>query len=177
MESLSSYSYAQNTPLGEVYDELRNLAYHYLCRERKGHTLQPTALVHEVVLKLQNHKALHHVDRNQFIGLAAKAMRQILVDHARRRKAFKRGGSHQRIPMDEVLAEYQERSIDVIALHEALENLASIDPRMVQIVELRFFAGMDEKQIASMLNISPSTVRREWRHARHWLFHQLRDRI
>lgn len=163
-------------PPSDVYNELRNLAYRYLSRERRGHTLQPTALVHEAFLRLRHQKSLYGVDRKKYIGIAARTMRHVLVDHARVRNAQKRGGDMQRVPLDDVLAEYQERAIDIIALHDALEQLAHVDERMVQIVELRFFAGINEEQTAAMMDISPSTVRREWRHAKRWLFNALRDK-
>ncbi len=151
----------------DVYTELREVACRYLSRERKGHTLQPTALVHEAFLRLRQHKAAQGMDRGELMRLAARTMRHVLVDHARRRNAQKRGGASQRVALDDAVAVYHERAIDLIALHEVLERLESVDPRMTRIVEFRFFAGLTEEETAETLSVSTSTVRREWRLARH----------
>lgn len=161
--------------LPEVYPQLRAIARSFLSRERKGHTLQPTALVHEALLRIPPGKLDRDVDRRELVGIAARTMRMVLVDHARRRNAQKRGGTAERTPLDDALAVYEERALDVLALNEALERLAKLDTRVTHIIELRFFAGLTEAETAEALEIAPSTVRREWRLARNWLYHVLRE--
>lgn len=161
--------------LAELYPELRDLAVRYLSRERRGHTLQPTALVHEVFLRLRGRLGDEQVDRSGLVPLAAKTMRLVLVDHARRRNARKRGGTRVRTPLDDALVCYEERALDVIALHDALDRIGSVDARMARIVELRFFAGLTEDKTASVMKVSGSTVRWEWRMAGNWLYHALRE--
>lgn len=154
-----------------VYDELRQLARRYMSRERPDHTLQVTALIHEAYLRLVNQKRARWQNRAQFFGIAAQLMRRILVDHARCRNFQKRGG--QKLPLDEALALSANRSKDVLALDEALQRLASIDPRKSRVVELRYFGGLTLEEIADTLNISAPTVMRDWRLAKAWLRQEL----
>jgi RNA polymerase sigma factor (TIGR02999 family) len=157
-----------------VYGELRRQAARLLRRERRDHTLQPTALVHETYLRLVEQKAADWRNRTQFFAVAARAMRRILVDHARRHGARKRGGSWDRITLDESRRGWPgEPSVDVLALEDALDELAALDPDKVRLVELRFFAGLNLEETASVLGVSESTVSREWRLARAWLFRRL----
>lgn len=156
-----------------VYDQLRGLAGRYMSRESVGHTLQPTALVHEAYLKLMGDQPVGWRDRAHFIGVVARAMRQILVNHAIRRRAEKRGGHVARVPLDDVIAAIEERSIDLVALDEALKELAVLDERQSRIVELRFFAGLSVKDTASVIGISPRTVDRESQIARGWLYREI----
>jgi RNA polymerase sigma factor (TIGR02999 family) len=152
-----------------VYEELRSLAKRELHREQQGHTLHATALVHEAYLKLAG-SGMPASDRAHFLAIAARAMRQVLVDHARRRKAAKRGGEMVRTTLADSGASVNFRPDELIALDAALEKL---DPRQRQIVEFRFFAGMGEKEIAEVLGVSDRTVRREWVKARAWLYRAL----
>jgi RNA polymerase sigma factor (TIGR02999 family) len=155
-----------------VYDELRALADSCMRRERSGHTLQPTALVHEAFLRLVDEK-LHLQNRAHFFGVAAQAMRQILVEHARARHALKRGGEAQKLALDEALDQPEEREVDLIALDDALNDLARFDPQQARIVELRYFAGLTIEETAQLLGISPATVKREWNLARAWLHREI----
>jgi RNA polymerase sigma-70 factor (ECF subfamily) len=152
-----------------VYDELRGLARRYLARELPGHTLQPTALVHEAFLRLAGASEIPWQDRAHFVGVAARAMRQVLVSHAVRRKAAKRGGGWTRIPLDDAVALFESPSIDIVALDRALEELSAVDPRQCRVVELRFFGGLTVAEVAKVLRVSPRTVEREWTFARAWL--------
>ena len=162
-----------------VYSELRRLAGNYLRRERPGHTLQPTALVNEAYLKLIDQKSARWQNRAQFYGVAAQLMRRILVDHARQHQAAKRGGSdQQRLSITsagqlgaEQLA--SKPAIDLLALHEALEELAIIDPQQSRIVELKFFGGLSIEETAEVLGIGHATVERDWKMARAWLRRKL----
>ncbi len=157
-----------------VYDELHRLADRYMHDERADHTLQPTALVHEAYLQLVHRgDKIDWRDRAHFIGVAAKAMRQILVNHAIHRRAAKRGGGVAKVALDDVVAAIEERSIDLIALDEALSKLAVIDPQQARIVELRFFAGLTVPQTAELLEISPRTVDRESLFAKGWLHREI----
>ena len=156
-----------------VYDELRRLAAAYLKNERSDHTLQPTALVHEAYLKLADQKDLQWQDQTHFRALAATAMRQILVDHARRRATDKRGGDWLRVTLDEALAAAEDRNIDLLALDEALSSLAKLDHRKCRVVELRFFGGLTCDEAAHTLDISPKTAEADWYMARAWLRQQL----
>jgi len=155
------------TPL--VYEELRRLAHQYMSQERPGHTLQTSALVNEAYLRLIDQKNVHWQNRAQFFGIAAQMMRRILVDHARQRRYAKRGGDARQVPLDEAMIVSEERAADVVALDEALNSLAEIDPRKSQIVELRFFGGMSIEETAEVLKVSPGTVMREWTLAKAWL--------
>jgi RNA polymerase sigma factor (TIGR02999 family) len=155
-----------------VYDELRSLAERYLKEQRPGHTLQPTALVHEAYLKLIGIEDASWTDRGHFFCVAAVSMRHILVNHAKSKKRQKRGGGaavRERIPLDEAAALIEERAIDLIALDEALTRLAAIDPQQSRIVELRFFGGLSAEETAKVLGISLRTVHRDWSTARLWL--------
>jgi RNA polymerase sigma factor (TIGR02999 family) len=152
-----------------VYDELRRLARQYLQRERPDHTLQATGLVHEAYLRLVDQGTTTWQNRAHFLGVAAQVMRRILVDHARTHRAEKRGGGWDKLAFDEALAPTAPRNIDLVALDEALNDLLTLDPRQSQIVELRFFGGLTNEEIGEVLDVSPSTVKREWRIAKAWL--------
>jgi len=160
---------AANALLELVYTELRGMARHALRGERADHTLQATALVHEAWLRLVDPATVDWSGRAHFFGAAARSMRQILVDHARARGAAKRGGRFARQPLDDSLAAYEDRALDLLALDEALAKLAVHDARLAQIVELRFFAGCELAEIARLLEVSVPTVERGWRQARAWL--------
>lgn len=160
-----------------VYGEMHRIASAYFARENAGHTLQPTALVNEVYLKLVDQKRVRWHNRNQFFGVTAQMMRRILVDHARRRRADKRGGNVQRVQLDEASDLPIQDGVDLVALDEALDELASFDVQQAKIVELRFFAGLTVPEAGSVLGISPATVKREWSTARAWLFQRLRQDI
>jgi len=155
------------TPL--VYEELRHQAARYLRRERRSHTLQTTALIHEAYLRLIDAKDVHWQSRAHFFAIAANLMRRILVDHARRRDADKRGGSRVRVQLDEALAVADEADVDLLAIDEALDRLAVIDPQQARVVELRFFSGLSVEETAAALGVSPKTVKRDWSVARAWL--------
>jgi RNA polymerase sigma factor (TIGR02999 family) len=159
------------TPL--VYAELRQLAKSYLKNEAPGHTLRPTALVHEAFLRLVGGRAPECQDRSQFYGVAARVMRQILIDHARTRQALKRGGVIEHLSLDEGLVVSIERDTDLVALDDALKRLAEIAPRKSQVVELRFFGGLSVEETAEALKLSEKTVRRDWQFAKAWLMHEL----
>jgi len=157
-----------------VYSELRRLAGNYLRRERQGHTLQPTALVNEAYLKLIDQKNAKWQNRAQFYGVAAQLMRRILVDHARQHQAAKRGGSEQqRLSITSAERIIQQPEVDLLALHEALEELATLDPQQERIVELRFFGGLSIEETAEVLHIGHATVERDWKMARAWLRRKL----
>jgi RNA polymerase sigma-70 factor, ECF subfamily len=156
-----------------VYAELRRLAGHYMRGERPGHTLQATALVHEAYLRLVGQKEISWQNRAHFFGVAANLMRRILVDHARAKQAKKRGGSGQKLSLDEAVLVKPEAPEQFLALDEALERLAKRDPRQSRIVELRFFGGLSEEETAEVLGISTRTVKRDWSVARAWLYQQL----
>lgn len=157
-----------------VYTELRKLAGNYLQRERQGHTLQPTALVNEAYLKLIDQKNAKWQNRAQFYGVAAQLMRRILVDHARARQAEKRGGSdHQRLSITSAEKLVRQPEIDLLALHEALEELRALDTQQERIVELRFFGGLSIEETAEVLGIGHATVERDWKMARAWLRRKL----
>ena len=156
-----------------IYDELRRLAAHYLRRERQGHTLQPTALVHEAYLRLVDQTQTRWENRAHFFGAAAQAMRRILVDHARQHKAAKRGGAEQRVTLDEGLAFAPERGLDLLALEDALIKLEQVDPQRSRLVELRFFGGLSTEEVAEVMGVSAATVSRQWRAAKAWLHREL----
>lgn len=151
-----------------VYAELHDLAAHYMRGERSDHTLQPTALVHEAYMRLVDQRNVSWQNRSHFFGIAAQTMRRILVDHARRKRASKREGG-DRVTLDESVAETSQRSVDLIALDDALLKLAALDPRHAKVVELRYFGGLDIEQVAESLGISPATVKRDWTFARAFL--------
>lgn len=158
-----------------IYDELRKLAAAYLHRERAGHTLQPTALVHEAYLRMIDQSQVDWSNRAQFIGLAAMMMRRILVNHARDRIAAKRGGSAERVPLTIVVEQIGAPEVDMLGLHDAIERLAEIDPRKSQIVELKFFGGLTMDEIAHTVGVSRATVERDWTFARAWLYRAVSD--
>ncbi len=153
-----------------VYEELRRLAGSYLRDERRDHTLQPTALVHEAYLRLRDQRQINYANRAQVLGLAARMMRRILANHARDRIAGKRGGEEAvRVTLDEALDFFETRDVNVVALNDALEELISVDARQAQIIELRFFGGLTVDEVAEVLSVSAATVNREWAMARLWL--------
>jgi RNA polymerase sigma-70 factor, ECF subfamily len=152
-----------------VYEELHRLAAHYMRGERPGHTLQTSALVNEAYLRLAGNEDIQWQDRAHFFAIAAQAMRRILVDHARRRGGQKRGGDAHKVALDEALLVSAERAAEVVALDDALARLAEIAPRKSQLVELRFFGGLDIEETAEVLQVSPGTVMRDWTFAKAWL--------
>jgi len=156
-----------------VYDELRRVADGFLRRERPSHTLQPTALVHEVYLRLIDQQSVNWQNRAQFFGIAAQMMRRILINHAEGRHAEKRGGHAPRVSLDEAVSFFEERDINLVALDDALNALAALDSQQSQIVELRFFGGLTVEEVAEVLGLSPATVKREWGSAKLWLRRQL----
>lgn len=161
--------------MAAVYSELRRLAASYLRRERPGHTLQPTAIVHEAYLRLEPQRSIEWKNRAHFFGIAAQMMRRVLVDHARRRHALRRGVAAP-ITVSNIADPRGDSGIDVLAVHEALTDLAALDSRQAQIVELRFFGGLTVDEIAATEDVSPRTVKRELATARLWLQDRLRDR-
>ena len=156
-----------------VYQELRRLAASYLRREKPGQTLQPTALVNEAYLRLLKDRPGRWQNRAHFCAIAAHSMRQILIERARARHAQKRGGARARVTLDDALIAGGERSIDLIALDEALERLAQLDPEQARLIELRFFGGLTIEETAEAMDISPATVKRHWTVARAWLAREL----
>jgi len=156
-----------------LYQELRAIAARCLNSERRGHTLQPTALVHEAFIKMVDQKKVDYQSRGHFMAIAAMMMRRILVNHAEKRAAAKRGGGAQRIPLDDELGADDQKHIDLIALDEAMNKLAQRDPRKAKVVEQRFFAGMEMSQIAENLGVSLATVKRDWEYARTWLMREI----
>lgn len=153
-----------------VYDELRRIARRCLAGQRRSHTLQPTALVHEAYLRLARHDSVDWQDRAHFFAMAAQMMRQILVDHARKRAAAKRGGNAPTLAVtNEEAAVAQAPALDLLVLDDAMQRLASLDSRQSQIVELRFFGGLSIEETAQVMKISPATTKREWSTARIWL--------
>ena len=159
-----------------VYDELRRMARGYLAGERREHTLQPTALVHETYLRLVDQKAMTWEDRRHFFALAATTMRRILVDHARGQRCEKRGGDQQKVRLDDVgELPAADRAAEVVAVDAALDRLALEDRLKASVVELRFFAGLTNEEVASVLGVSEPTVRRHWRTAKLWLYRELQS--
>jgi RNA polymerase sigma factor (TIGR02999 family) len=156
-----------------IYNELRHLAHNFLYRERPGHTLQTTALVHEAYLKLIDQKDARWQNRSHFFAIAAQAMRRILIDSARRNTAIKRGGPQEKLSLDEVPEISLEPNSKLLALDEALKALAEIDPGQSRIVELRYFGGLTIEETAEVMKSSPATVKREWAMARAWLHQAL----
>jgi RNA polymerase sigma-70 factor (ECF subfamily) len=162
------------TPL--VYDEIRRIAHRYMQREREGHTLQTTALVNEAYLRLASQQQINWQNRTHFFAVTAQVMRHILIDYARRRQYVKHGGEAQRISFDDALASEeavlmsQPRAAELLALDEALDELAKLDLRKSRVVELRYFGGLSLAETAEVLEVSPMTVRRDWRAAKAWLF-------
>jgi RNA polymerase sigma factor (TIGR02999 family) len=156
-----------------VHEELRHLAHQYMRREKPGHTLQTSALVNEAYVRLVDQSKIQWESRAHFFGIAARLMRQILVDQARRKNFAKRGGGAIRVSLDSANAIAQEQSANVMALDEALKTLEQTDPRKSRIVELRFFGGMSIEETAEALKVSPGTVMREWTFARAWLRNEM----
>jgi RNA polymerase sigma factor (TIGR02999 family) len=156
-----------------VYRELHRLAASYLRRQRAEHTLQPTALVHEVYLRLVDEKDIHWQNRAHFFGMAAQMMRNILIDYARNRQAAKRGGGVRKLSLSVADRFVKEREVDLVALDDALNTLAMIDMQQSRIVELRFFGGLDIVETAEVLGVSPATVKRDWRMAKAWLYQEI----
>jgi RNA polymerase sigma factor (TIGR02999 family) len=152
-----------------VYTQLHRLAARYMRRERPDHTLQPTALVNEAYLRLVSQKVASWKDRAHFFGIAARLMRQILVDHARVRREEKRGGKAEKLPLDQALEFSPARSRELTELDDALKSLERVDPQQARVVELRFFGGLTVEETAEELGISPRTVKRDWGVARAWL--------
>ena len=167
---------ARDELLGLVYEPLRAIASRHLHREREGHTLQPTALVNELYLKLVGQRSVAWNDRAHFFAVAAQVMRRILVDHARRKKSDKRGGDMIPVTIGAALDLAATESIDVVALDVALEHLEKIFPQQARVVELRFYAGLTIDETAAVLNVSPATISREWTMARAWLRRELSAR-
>ena len=159
--------------LPKIHDELRTLAASYLRRERPDHTLQPTALVNEAFLKLVDQRAVKWQNRAHFFGIAAQAMRRILVDHARAHAASKRGGALRKVPLDDAIVSGGATDVELLALDQALTRLAALDPQQSRIVELRFFGGLTMEETAEVMHISPATIGREWRMAKAWLSAEL----
>ncbi len=166
---------ALNKLMPLIYKELRRLAHQYLSKERTGHTMQTTDLVHEAYLRLVDQRRVRWQNRSHFFGVAAQLMRRILVDHARRHKRVKRGGDTTIVSLDEVAVVSPQSSVDLLALDEALKRLAEIDQRKATIVELRFFGGLEVKETAAFLEISEITVMRDWKMAKAWLHRELSD--
>lgn len=156
-----------------IYDELRKLAANYLRRERPDHTLQPTALVHEAYLRLVDQTRVNWQNRAHFFGVAAQIMRRLLVDHARKHNAEKRGQDFQKLSLDENIDRAVERSGDLIALDDALKALAAFDEPKARMVELRYFGGLSIEETADVLGVTPTTVKRHWRFAKAWLYGEM----
>lgn len=158
-----------------IVEDLRGIARKHLAQEKPAHTLQPTALVNEVFLRLMNRRQVSWESRAHFFGFAAQLMRRVLVDHARGKGAAKRGSHLPKASLDEALAMAETRDLDLLALDEALNDLARIDPQGSRVVEMRFFAGLTHEEIAQVLGVSPITARRQWNTAKLWLFRHLKS--
>jgi RNA polymerase sigma factor (TIGR02999 family) len=154
------------------YDDLHQLAHHYLRKARQGHTLQTTALINELYLRLEQHYHAHFQNRSHFVAISALLMRQILTGYERNRRAAKRAGG-EKLTLDDPKAAMKRRAIDLIALDDALNSLASLDPQQSRIVELRFFGGLSIEETAEVLGVSPATVKRQWSTARLWLHREI----
>ena len=159
-----------------IYDELKRIAAHYLRRERRGHTLQTSALVNEAYLKLAVCEEIEWNNRAHFFGAAAQAMRRILVDHARARKNAKHGGDVLKVSLAEAAEQAADDALDLLALDDALQDLAKLDPRKCRVVELRYFGGLSVAETATVLSVSVITVMRDWNTARAWLLRELSKR-
>ena len=156
-----------------IYDELRRLAGYHMARERSDHSLQATALVNEAYLRLIDQRKVRWQGRAHFFALASRMMRRILVDSARKRRYAKRGGGQAQVSLDEAMVVVQEGTPDLIALDDALNRLAAIDPRKSQVVELRYFGGLSMEEVAEVLKVSTITVRRDWGTAKAWLYRDI----
>jgi RNA polymerase sigma factor (TIGR02999 family) len=178
-ELLAHWSHGDDVALAEltplVYEELRRLAHRHMGGERPDHTLQTTALVNEAYLRLADQTNPRCQDRAHFFAVAARAMRQILVSYARSYRAQKRGGGALKVDLDEAALVSPEESKEIVDLHEALERLATLDSRKAQVVELKYFGGLNYDEMAEVLKISPVTVRRDWEFAKVWLYTELHD--
>lgn len=163
------------TIMPHVLDALRGLASQQLRNERPDHTLQPTALVHEAYLKLMGDQGVAFQDRQHFLAVAARAMRQVLIDHARRASAAKRGGGALKVELSEAFGDAARRDVDLEALDEALTRLEALDSRKCRVVELRFLGGLTMKETAALLDLSPKTIESDWYVARAWLRKELQD--
>ena len=159
-----------------VYDELRRLARRYMRREKQGHTLQTSALIHEAYLRLVDQENVRLQNRAQFFGFAATVMRRVLVDYAREHRALKRGGAGAKVTLDDALLVSEDHLDRVLMIDDSLRKLAAVDPDQSRVVELRFFAGMNVEETAEALGISTATVKREWSHAKAWLQRDMRSR-
>lgn len=156
-----------------VYGELRRMARRYMRQQSPGHTFQTTELIHEAYLKLARQESQNYQNRAHFFGIAAQAMRHILVDYARARHSRKRGGWQERVTLDDSFGSASAASDDILRLDEALTNLAAIDSRKSRVVELKYFGGMTNEEVATALGVSPETVKRDWRFSRTWLLREL----
>jgi RNA polymerase sigma factor (TIGR02999 family) len=156
-----------------IEEELRRLAHRYMSRERAGHTLQTTALVNEAFVRLVNRTNVNWQNRAHFFGIAASLMRTILVDHARSHACAKRGGGAFNLELDETMIVSKQKASEVLALDDALNELARLDPQQSRVVELRFFGGLTVEETAEVLHVSPATIKREWSTAKAWLYHEL----
>jgi RNA polymerase sigma-70 factor (ECF subfamily) len=178
---LINWSRGDRTALDEliplVETELRRLARHYMARESPDHTLQTSALINEAYIKLIDQQNVPWQNRAHFFAVAAKVMRHILVDHARKHGYAKRGGGARRIPLDDAVARIDQKATELVALDDALNTLAVLDPRKSQIIELRFFGGLSIEETAEVMKISSPTVQREWRSAKAWLRRELSNKI
>ena len=159
-----------------VYEELRRMAARYMRGEREGHTLQPSALVNEAYLRLADHRNMQWQGRAHFFGVAAQAMRRVLVDHARTRDSGKRGGGQQKVVLEEAALAAVEPEADLVALDEALRELARLSERKARVVELRYFGGLSVEEAAEVLGVAPVTVMRDWKIAKMWLLRELSNR-
>ena len=160
----------------EVYDELRRLAGRYMRNERNNHTLQPTALVHEAYLRLVDQTRVNWQNRAHFFGVAAQIMRRLLVDHARKHNAEKRGQDFQKLSLDENIDRAVERSSELIALDDALRAFAEFDQQKARMVELRYFGGLSIEETADVLGVTPTTIKRHWRFAKAWLHGEMQKK-
>jgi RNA polymerase sigma-70 factor (ECF subfamily) len=176
---LAEWSEGNQSALDElyplVYDELHRLARRYMSRERKGHTLQTTALINEAYVRLVDQKHVHWANRSHFFAISAQIMRRILIDHARRHAYAKRGGGAQQVSLDEAAVVTSGIGAEFIRLDEALKTLAKLDERRCHVVELRYFGGLNNEEIAGVLKVSENTVTRDWNMARAWLYQQLSE--
>jgi RNA polymerase sigma factor (TIGR02999 family) len=160
-----------------VYDEMRRIAHRYMQKEHDGHTLQTTALINEAYVRLVGQQKIEWQNRSHFFAVTAQVMRHLLIDHARRQNFAKRGGGAERVALDDATMMSSERAVELIALDEALGELAQMDPRKSRVVELRYFGGLSLEETAEVLDISLMTVRRDWRAAKAWLFRRIREGI
>lgn len=178
-EAVWAWSDGEESALGEIVPlveaELRRLARVYMSRERRDHTLQPTALVNEVFVRLVDAAHVRWQDRAHFLGISARLMRRVLVDHARSRGYQKRGGGLHRVTFDDQMAEVPKFDVDLMALDQALEGLAQVDERKCRVIELRFFGGLTVEETATALRVSSDTVKRDWRIAKLWLLKAIQD--